>query len=136
MVYQKKAKQLNSLLSFKTYLNRERKKVPKYFYYGRRKYQILHTRLRTGCSALNNDLYLKNITDSPFCTCGVVENTFHFFFVSERFSIIRRELMNDLPFIPNISLAKLLYRDYSLNQASNIVIFSSVQTFIGKSTRF
>ena len=53
------AKQLNSLLSFKTYLNRERKKVPKLFYYGRRKYQILHTRLRTGCSALNNDLYLK-----------------------------------------------------------------------------
>ena len=55
------AKQLNSLLSFKTYLNRERKNVPKHFYYDRRKYQILHTTLRTGCGALNNDLYLKNI---------------------------------------------------------------------------
>ena len=93
--------QLNSLLSFKTYLNRERKKVPKHFYYSRRKYQILHTRLRTGCSALNNDFYLKNITDSPLCTCGVVENTFHFSFVCEHFSIIRRELMNDFSFIPN-----------------------------------
>ena len=96
----------------------------------------MHTRLRTGCSALNNDLYLKTITDSPLCTCGVVENTFHFFFVCERFSIIRRELMNDLSFIANISLAKLLYGDDSLNQTSNIVIFSSVQKCIEKSKRF
>ena len=44
--------------------------------------------------------------------------------------------MNDLSFIPNISSAKLLYGDDSLNQASNIVIFSNVQKFIEKSKRF
>ena len=41
--------------------------------------------------------------------------------------------MNDLSVIPDINLAKLLYGDDSLNQASNTVIYSSVQKFIEKS---
>ena len=43
--------------------------------------QILHTRIKTGCSALNNDLFLKNIVESPLCACrsGDIENSDHFF---------------------------------------------------------
>ena len=38
--------------SFKRHLNQHRATVPKYFYTGNRKSQILHTRLRLGCNSL------------------------------------------------------------------------------------
>ena len=72
------AKRSSSVTSFKNYLNRNRTSIPKYFYTGNRKTQILHTRLRTKCSSLNSDLYSKNITESPFCRCGQVENSHHY----------------------------------------------------------
>ena len=50
------AKRSSSVTSFKNYLNRNRTSIPKYFYTGNRKTQILHTRLRTKCSSLNSDL--------------------------------------------------------------------------------
>ena len=49
------AKQLSFINSFKYYLKKDKPSVPKYHYYGSRKAQILHTRLRTGCSSLNLD---------------------------------------------------------------------------------
>ena len=52
-------RQLDSVGSFKNYLNRDFTPVPKYYLTGNRKSQILHTRLRTNCSSLNNDLFLK-----------------------------------------------------------------------------
>ena len=48
-----------------------RNTVPKYFYAGGSKFQFLHTRLRTGCSSLNNNLFLENITESPLCFVDV-----------------------------------------------------------------
>ena len=74
------AKQTDSLNSFKHLLNRDKSYVPKYYYSGKRQLQILYTRFRTNCSSLNNDLYLKNITDSPLFRCGSIESTYHFFF--------------------------------------------------------
>ena len=47
-------------------------------YKGKRKLQVVHTRIRTNCSALNSDLFRKNIVDSPSCTCGAMENAYHF----------------------------------------------------------
>ena len=46
-----------------------------HYYTGCRKGQILLTRLRMNCSLLNFDLFVKNITDSPICLCGTIENT-------------------------------------------------------------
>ena len=70
----------DSLYRFKRNLNNNDIFVPKYFYSGIRKLQILHTRLRTGCcSSLNHDLFVKHITDSPLCFCGDTENTEHYF---------------------------------------------------------
>ena len=68
--------QLNTESSFKYFLKKDNKHAPKYYYYGKRKTQILHTRLRTGCSSLNLDLF----TDSPLCNCGSIENAQHYFF--------------------------------------------------------
>ena len=49
-------KYVDSIDSFKRQISRNKTAVPKYFYIGSRKLQILHTRLRTGCSSLNHDL--------------------------------------------------------------------------------
>lgn len=66
------AKQLNSVNSFKNYLNRDQTLTPKYYYTGSRKAQLLHTRLRTNCSSLNNDLFLKKIfLIHPYADAGV-----------------------------------------------------------------
>ena len=66
------AKQSNSVNTFKCFLNKDKTRIPKHFYVGSRKAQVLHTRLRTNCSSLNLDLFLKNISDSPLCRCGSV----------------------------------------------------------------
>ena len=68
-----------TISSFKRCLNQNKRTVPSHFYVGHRKLQILHTRLRTKCSSLNYDLFIKNIVDSPLCRCGKVENAEHFF---------------------------------------------------------
>ena len=49
-------------------------------FYGDRKSQILHTRLRLKCSSLNNNLFLKNIVDSPICVCGESESNHHYLY--------------------------------------------------------
>ena len=72
--------QRNSLTvaAFKSHLNQS--SIPKYYYVGDRHPQILHTRLRTKCKSLNYDIYLKNLTDSPLCRCGNIENSEHYLF--------------------------------------------------------
>ena len=76
------AKQSDSLNTFKYCLNKNKTRIPKHFYVGSRKAQVLHTRLRTNCSSLNLDLFLRNISDSPLCQCGSIENAQHYFFTA------------------------------------------------------
>ena len=76
------AKQLECVNAFKYFLKRENVPVPKYYFTGKRKVHILHTCLRTNCSSLNLDLFVKNISDSPMCTCGSIEEAHHYFFHS------------------------------------------------------
>ena len=51
------ARQSNTLNSFKLFLKKDILPIPRYYSHGNRKPQILHSRLRTGCSALNLDLF-------------------------------------------------------------------------------
>ena len=46
-----------SIETFKRKLNRDVTCVPKYYFDGNRKLQVLHSRLRTNCSSLNHDLF-------------------------------------------------------------------------------
>ena len=73
-------RQIDSVNTFKQFLNRERERIPKYFYSGSRRGQMLHTRLRTHCSGLSDHLFLKNIVESPLCQWGRIENAYHYFF--------------------------------------------------------
>ena len=63
-------KYVDSVDSFKWQISRNKTLFPKYFYTGSRKLQISHTRLRTGCSSLNYDLFVKSISDTR---CILVE---------------------------------------------------------------
>ena len=130
-------KQISSLHSFKVFLNQDRTVVPKYFNHYERKTQVLHTRLRTGCSSLNNDLYLKNIIESPSCACGAtVENTYHFLFACDRYNLQRNEMFQALSDIPHINTRVLLRGDETLSLDTNIHIFSAVQKYIESTKRF
>ena len=130
------AKRFSSVTSFKNYLNRNRTSIPKFFYTGNRKTQILHTRLRTKCSSLNSDLYYKNITESPFCRCGQVENSHHYLRCCPFYTAQRNELFNAVSEYQTISLNLLLYGDASLPYTTNVLIFEKVQKYISDTKRF
>ena len=76
---------------------------PIYYYSGTRIGQILHMRLRTACSSLNHHLFLKNIVDSPNCSChqGVPETNSHYLFYCHRFNDSRNRynILNQLIFL-------------------------------------
>ena len=71
-------KSASSLNSFKNLINRNLTKPPKYYYEGERRAQILHTRLRLGCSSLNYDLFKNHVSDTDKCNCGLIESSEHF----------------------------------------------------------
>ena len=130
------AKQLHSLCSFKSYLISKKTRVPKFYYHGKRKWQAMHVRLRTNCSALNSDLYSKNIIDSAACECGAIETAHHFFFSCDKYRNQREDLFLELQFLPSITMQILLYGDSSRSLNENICIFVTVQKFIEKSKCF
>ena len=122
--------------SFKRNLNQHRATVPKYFYTGNRKSQILHTRLRLGCSSLNYDLFLKNIVESSLCRCGDIENTEHFFLRCTLYSAQRVELLRHVSEYCTVTLDILLKGNALLSIESNQDIFVAVQNYITSTNRF
>ena len=75
-----------------------------------RRSQILHTRLRTKCS-LNYDIYLKNLTDSPLCRCGDIENSQHYFLYCRYYYEQTNKMLRSLSQLCNVSLDVLLFGD-------------------------
>ena len=125
-----------SLNIFKNRLNSNLITPPRYYNTGKRLGQIYHARLRTACSPLRQHLYSKYIVDSPYCTCGDIEDTHHFLFVCHQFTDLRRDLMNSVSDICQPNLNVLLCGDISLTFDQNKQIFEAVQEFIIKSKRF
>ena len=98
--------------------------------------QVLHTRLRTQCSALNHDLLKKNISDTPLCRCGSIENTHHFFFKCPFYNIVRNDLLHEVSTLHDVSLKLLLYGNPNLSNDLNTRVFESVHKYILKTKRF
>ena len=129
-------KQSESVNSFKLLLTKGKTTVPDHYYIGSRKAQILLTRIRTNCSSLNLDLFVKNITESPLCRCGSIENAQHFFFHCKYFEVQRRELLNAIfPYV-NPSLKLLLTGDSTLSPQINNEITLKVHKYIIDTHRF
>ena len=127
-----------SLNIFKNRLKSNIITLPRYYNTGTciRLGQIYHVRLRTACSPLRQHLHSKNIVDSPYCTCGDIEDTHHFLFVCHQFTDLRRDLINSVSNICQPNLNVHLYGDISLTFDQNKHIFKAVQEFIIKSKRF
>ena len=131
------AKHSESILSFKRYLHSNLKPPPKYYYAGNRKAQVLHTRLRTGCSSLNYHLFLKNISNTSLCRCGSVENPEHYFLHCPNYNLIRADLVSSVSRVCNVvTIDILLYGKPSLPYDSNVSVFRSVHDYVEKSKRF
>ena len=125
-----------SLNSFKFLITGNRPKVPKYYYTGNRLCQVLHTRLRTDCSTLNQHLFQKNIVESPLCECGEIENTSHYLFKCHIFANQREVMFMSISSLCTISLTTLLYGHPDLTDTTNKDIFHAVQHYIITSKRF
>ena len=66
-------------LQFKYFRN---KKIPCYFSSGDRYLNVLQSRLRNRCSALNSDLYRANLIPNALCSCGKSDETAEHFFIT------------------------------------------------------
>ena len=129
-------RELRSAGAFKHYLDRDRQTPPKYYNFGSRMGQIYHTRPRLICSALKHHLFLKNVINSPLCSCGEVESTTHDLLYCPNYTIIRNKMINSISVITFPTLKLLLYGEENLSLEENIAIFKEVQTFILQSKRF
>ena len=125
-----------SLSAFKHELNRNIRMPPKFYFIGKRLGQIYCARLRTNCSSLNLHLFSKNLTDSPLCACGSVEDTYHYFLLCYRFSNLRRDLLNSVSMICRPTTDVFLFGIDELSTEQNKNIFLAVQNFMLKTKRF
>ena len=69
-----------TISSFRSAITPQPFVCPKYYYIGKRKVNIAHTRLRNMCSSLNYDLYRSNLIADQSCSCGApCDNAWHYF---------------------------------------------------------
>ena len=126
-----------SVPSFKrSLLTDDSYEVPSYYTTGSRIAQILHTRLRTNCSALNLTLFQRNLFESPLCQCGEVESAEHYLMTCNRYTNLRAKLLTDVSRVRVASVKLFLFGDSSLTIEQNNLIFTAVQSFILSSNRF
>ena len=107
-----------------------------FFYTGSRIGQILHSRIRTNCSSLILDIFLKNITETPLGRCDSIENAQRFFFHCRYYEVQRRELMIAISPYLNPSLKLLLNGDSNLSPEINSTILLKVHKYIIDTYRF
>jgi len=129
-------KNAESIISFKRLINTNRPIPNILFSYGERRSQLLHTRLRTKCSALNEHLFRRNIITSPLCLCGRHETTSHYFLECTHYVHIRGELFNSISVYSVPCIKTILYGDNTLDYLTNTKIADAVHKFIIKSKRF
>ena len=118
------------------HLTSDIKSIPRYFYAGNRPDQVLHTRLRTKCSSLNDDLFQKRINDSPLCLCGNVENTDHYFLRCLFYHAQRTELIHEISQHTPVTLQILLSGNPLLSLHTNTLIFEPVHKYITDTKHF
>ena len=128
---QVEVRQLNTLSSFETFLKKDLQSVPTYYYCGSRKAQILHARLRTDCSSLKyGPLSQKNITESPLCTRGSIEDTRHYIFLCISYQGPRNTLLNVCTTYQNPTLSLLLFGSLTLSLEAKIAILDQVHKYL------
>lgn len=131
----KNSTSINSFkLSLDKHYNPSNIKIPKYYFDGSRRGQILHARLRMRCSSLKQHLFLRNIETDPFCSCGKVESNMHFLLECPKFHSQRTEFFHSLHYLPDCTT--LLFGDETKSYEFNKQLFTNVQKYILKTKRF
>ena len=93
-------------------------------------------RLRTACSSLNHHLFLKNIVDSPNCSChqGVPDS--YDLFHCHIFNDSRNRYIESIDIPMNLTVDRLLFGSYDLTDDSNNSLFLNVHNFTVNSKTF
>ena len=125
-------KESTSVSAFKFQSNKNLPKPRKYFNVGSRLGQVLQARLRMECSALNADLYRKNIVNSPSCQCGGFENAQPPFFTCPLYA----ERSNLSIRLDNYSINQLLYGIEDSTLQENTTLFVVVPKILTSCGRF
>ena len=112
-------------------------KIPNYFLGGKRKFSVLHARLRSSCSSLNQDLYDNHLRQDTICTClRVNETAEHYFFKYEHFVEQRIHLFRETRDFHPLNVDMLLKAKDWLSDSDNFRLFQSVQNYIHATGRF
>ena len=123
--------------TFKRKLDKEKPKVNDLFYIGNRKANILHAKIRMGCSQLNHDMHKIGIVNSPACACGAqVENSYHYFFECGKYMAERDILHLQILSLAPFTLQTLLFGHPKCTKSENRSIFEITQTYILTTGRF
>jgi hypothetical protein len=140
----RKIKDAPSEDAFKARYLREypRPKTNHLYYSGTRLLNIIHAKMRIGCSLLNYDLATNlHVIPSPNCLCimGVPETSKHFLLECPWYTAPRVEMYGvllNIPNLPTISNELLLYGNPELDDQTNLSIFKNVHHFIKQTKRF
>ena len=89
-------KSATTLAFFKRLLAQNNPKTPDYYFSCESLLQILHTRLRTEYSSLNEHLFRRNLVQSLNCICGEIESNSHFLLSCARYNLIRKDVLNSI----------------------------------------
>ena len=128
---------LESVSSFKDYLNIDKAIPNKLFLTGKRRFQIIHARLRNECSSLKHHLFIRKIVESPLCVCGAGETNRHYLFECLLYRNARNILHRSLShFSCEVDLNGLLFGSNALTFLDNKEVFLLVHSYIKESKKF
>ena len=83
----------------------------------------------TKCSSLNYYIFLRNLTDSPFCRCGSIENTEHYLLQCRLYQQPRVEMPNSVSQLCHVTLDVLLSGDSSFSIDIKLNIFNCAEIY-------
>ena len=118
-----------SISLLKTFLPTSDTMVPIYYYFGSRKEQVKHCRLRLVISDLNYDLFRRHLLEDPICSCGhTAETSEHFLLHCPLYDSIRNKTINKLDENER-NISTLLFGNDQLHLETNKKIFAIVHDF-------
>ena len=134
----------DTLSKFKSELKKidgtENHAVPKHYFYGSRKLNIILTQLISSASFLTYDLFRVGIISHPSCRCGAaLENLKHFFLDCPIYLQARTKLIDNLNMVTTcytLDIKWLTCGNASLTYEQNCIIFKYVFDYIKCSKRF
>ena len=131
----------DSVNSFRSGIHIKQKCAPVYFSYGKRKLNILHTRLRHISSTLNYDLFRINVKNDACCQCGnKCENVFHYFLECPRYNVQRAQMLKSIDYVVHqrapIDINLILNGSAGLSLIENQNVFKCLHLYICNTKRF